>query len=139
MSPYPPDTGTPWYVWAILVLFGLAALIGVIVRFIENQGRRKRGLPPEPWSDISPAMRSLLSGRDVPAYTAPVNAVTPGRDQGAASPLLRQRAPVASTGSRARFCDQEADRDDGPVGELRDAGCHTARITIDETRHWPRM
>ena len=77
MSPYPPDTGTPWYVWAILVVFGLAALIGVIVRFSENQARRKRGLPPEPWTDMSPAMRSLLSGRDVPAYTAPVNAVTP--------------------------------------------------------------
>jgi hypothetical protein len=78
VSPYPPDIGTPWWVWAILVVFGLAAVIGVIVRVSENWDRRKRGLPAEPWTDMSPATRSLLSGRDVPVYTAPVNAVTPG-------------------------------------------------------------
>lgn len=63
--------------WGIGILFALAALIGIIVRISGNQGRRKRGLPPEPWTDMSPAARSLLSGRNIQAYTAKVSAVTP--------------------------------------------------------------
>jgi hypothetical protein len=81
VSPYPPDTGTPWWVWAIFIVIGLCALMGLIGWVSENSDRRKRGQPTKSlgeWYDISPGTQSFISGRNVPAYTAKVNAVTPG-------------------------------------------------------------
>jgi hypothetical protein len=51
--------------WVFGILFGLAALIWVIKAIVKP-------------SSMSPGTRSLLSGRNIPSYTAPVNAVTPG-------------------------------------------------------------
>ena len=48
----------------LIVVLGLAVLIGAISRFSENQDGRKRGLRPAPWSDMSPGMRSLLSAHN---------------------------------------------------------------------------
>ena len=67
-------------VWGVGILFGLALLIGAIraiAKGVGNSGNRKRRLPPEPMTDMSPFTASLLSGRNVPAYTAKVTAVTP--------------------------------------------------------------
>lgn len=66
--------------WGIGIIIGLACLGGLmnaITKGIENSANRKRGLPSEPITDMSPGMASLLSGRSVPAYTAKVTAVTP--------------------------------------------------------------
>jgi hypothetical protein len=73
-----PQVTTPWWTWAILAFIGLIVLGGLANKLSENIERRKRGLPPEPMTDMSPGMASLLSGRNVPAYTAKVDAVTPG-------------------------------------------------------------
>lgn len=70
--------GGEFIAWAVIVVFGIAGVIGVIVRISRHLDNHRRGLPPEPFTDMSPAMASLLSGRNVPAYTAPVAAVTPG-------------------------------------------------------------
>lgn len=51
--------------WVIGILLGLAALIWVIKAIVRP-------------SSMSPGTRSLLSGRNIPAYTAKVDAVTPG-------------------------------------------------------------
>jgi hypothetical protein len=63
----------------ILVLlwggFGALVIWGLIRADQVHRGKRP---PPEPKADISPFMSSLISGETSPAYTAPVNAVTPG-------------------------------------------------------------
>jgi hypothetical protein len=74
-----PDP-TPWWVWALFIVVGIAAVGGLIARMVENNDRRKRGQPTKSlgeWYDISPGTQSFLSGRNITAYTAPVNAVTP--------------------------------------------------------------
>ena len=63
-------------VWGFLIACGLAFLAGIPVAIAKARADRKSGLPPEP-SNLSPGMASLLSGRNVTAYTAPVRAVTP--------------------------------------------------------------
>jgi hypothetical protein len=75
-----PGTGTPWWVWALFIVVGLCALIGLITWASENSDRRKRGQPTKSlgeFYDVSPGAQSFISGRNVPAYTAKVDAVTP--------------------------------------------------------------
>ena len=65
-------------VWGFFIACGLAFLCGIPAAIAKHRDDRKSGLPPEP-SNLSPAVASLLSGRNVAAYTAPVRAVTPAR------------------------------------------------------------
>ena len=53
-------------VWLFLILCGLALLGGSVHAVAKHPDDRKSGLPPEP-SNLSPAMASLLSGRNVAA------------------------------------------------------------------------
>jgi hypothetical protein len=63
--------------WVIGILIALPVLgIATVVIAMNNENRKSR-LPPEPMTDISPFIVSLISGRDVAAYTAKVTAVTP--------------------------------------------------------------
>lgn len=71
-------------VWGFLILCGLAFLAGIPVAIVKHLDARRSGLPPEP-SNVSPGMASLLSGRNVASYTAPVRAVTPRGDEVRAS------------------------------------------------------
>ena len=63
--------------WFWLLLLG-AVLIGIPL--IQREERRKKaGLPLRgPATDLSPFTVSLLTGRNVAAYSAPVRSVTPG-------------------------------------------------------------
>jgi hypothetical protein len=65
-GPYAPVSGRgiPWWMLVLIVVIGVAALIGAITRLTGNQDRGKRGLRPVPVSDMSPGMRSLLRGRN---------------------------------------------------------------------------
>jgi hypothetical protein len=66
----------PTSVQGIAVWLVIGAVAGV--GFLVNRTRRKAGKPPiSPMSNISPGTRSLLSGRNIPAYTAKVTAITP--------------------------------------------------------------
>jgi hypothetical protein len=59
--------------WFVVIAFGC------LLAAIADWWRKKNPKPPrEPRSDISPFTKSLLTGETSPAYTAPVNAVTPG-------------------------------------------------------------
>jgi hypothetical protein len=67
--------------WVIVGVFAFFAIIGLITWAAENSERRKNGQPTKrlgEFYDISPGTQSLLTGRNIPSYTAPVNAVTPG-------------------------------------------------------------
>jgi hypothetical protein len=69
-------------VYALIGLVTLAVLIGVLAKVGERIDDHKRGdgkprLPREPMTDMSPGLASFLSGRNVPAYTAKVEAITP--------------------------------------------------------------
>lgn len=59
---------SPWTVAAFLIVAALAALVA--------WNRHKAGLPPI-GTGMSPNTRSLLSGRNIPSYTASFTAVTP--------------------------------------------------------------
>lgn len=63
--------------WAAGAFIALCALIGFCVRVGELRENRRRGLPREPFFDMSPAVKELMSGYRQPCYTAPVSAVTP--------------------------------------------------------------
>ena len=120
MGAYAPDTGTPWYVWAILIVFGLCAVGGLISWAAQNNDRRKRGQPTE----------SLGEFYDIPGN--PVIPVGPeyhrvhgagqcdhtGRSPGTAVPVLATRPPVGRAGRPARGGHQGQDRKDREVGQL---------------------
>jgi acyl-CoA synthetase (NDP forming) len=61
----------------VVMYLAIGAVVAVF--FAVNAKRRKAGKPPlsSPVARMSPGARSLLSGYNVPAYTAPVRAVTP--------------------------------------------------------------
>lgn len=61
----------------IFVAFGILVVVGVISAAVKNSRQKAGKPPPEPMTDISPAMKLLLTGQNVPSYTAAVNAVTP--------------------------------------------------------------
>jgi len=65
-GPYAPVSGRgiSWWMLVLIVVIGMAALIGAITRLTGNQDRGKRGLRPAPSSDMRPGMRSLLWGRN---------------------------------------------------------------------------
>jgi hypothetical protein len=63
----------------VTVLVWGAFFMVLIIGFIRAEQVRTGKRPPrEPRADISPFTASLISGETSPAYTAPVQAVTPG-------------------------------------------------------------
>lgn len=71
-----PATHAPTSPGTVIAYIAIGAIIATVLT-VRAKRAKASGRPPEPMTDTSPFLISLIAGRNIPAYTAKVSAITP--------------------------------------------------------------